>query len=141
MRSSRRRPEPSPPTFFIDRGLGRHHVPAVFESAGFEVIRMADAFPDDGQHVGDDEWIERVSGEGWVALTKDTALVRDHAHALAASTLRVFALPSANLTGPAMAQRFESNLNRIVQRSRKLGPFVDVVHPDRLERRWPGASP
>ena len=79
---------------------------------------MADAFPDDGQHVGDDEWIERVSAEGWVALTKDTALVRDHADALAASTLRVFALPNANLTGPEMAERFQANLNRIVQRPR-----------------------
>jgi len=57
-----------------------------------------------------------------------------------ASTLRVFALPNANLTGPEMAARFDANLHRILQRSRKRGPFVDVVHPSRLERRWPPAG-
>ena len=72
-----------------------------------------------------------------MALTKDSALVRDHAEALAASTLRVFALPNANLTGPEMARRYEANLHRIVQHARKPGPYVEVVHPDRLERRWP----
>lgn len=137
MRSSGKRPEPTAPTFFIDRGLGKHHVPAVFAAAGFSVVLMADAFPEDGQHVTDDAWIRHASDRGWVAITKDTAIVRDHAAALAASTLRVFALPSANLTGPEMAVRYEANIHRIVQRCRKAGPFVDVVRPSRLERRWP----
>ena len=137
MRSSRRRRDPAQLTFFIDRGLGKHHVPSVFEAAGLSVVRMADAFPADGQFVGDDDWIQRASDEGWVALTKDTAIVRDHTDVLARSTVRVFALPSANLTGPEMAQRFEGNLHRIVQRAAKPGPFVDVIHPDRIERRWP----
>lgn len=99
MRSSRRRRDPAQLTFFIDRGLGKHHVPSVFEAAGLSVVRMADAFPADGQFVGDDDWIQRASDEGWVALTKDTAIVRDHTDVLARSTVRVFALPSANLTG------------------------------------------
>lgn len=49
MRSSRRRPEPTAPTFFIDRGLGKHHVPAVFTAAGFSVVLMADAYPEDAR--------------------------------------------------------------------------------------------
>lgn len=137
MRSSGRQPEPESLTFFIDRGLGKHHVPGVFAAAGYRVVLMADAFRDDGQYVDDDTWISLASAEGWVALTKDTALVRDHTDALAASTLRVFALPNAHLTGPEMAQRFAMNLHRIVQRTRRAGPFVEIVHPDRLERRWP----
>jgi len=32
---------------------------------------------------------------------------------------------------------FETNINRIVQRSRKPGPFVDVVLKNSVERRWP----
>lgn len=134
MPSSRPRPDPERPTFFIDRGLGKHHVPAVFVGAGFDVIRMADVYDDDGQFVADDDWIERASSEGWVALTKDTAIVRDHRDALEASTLRVFALPSANLTGPQMAERFQDNLDRVVRRAQRAGPYVDVIHPDRLER-------
>lgn len=109
----------------------------MLEAKGFAVVRMADAYPADGQFVPDDDWLQRASDEAWVALTKDTALVRDHTEALARSTVRVFALPSANLTGPEMAHRFEVNLHRIVRRAAKQGPFVDVVHPDRIERRWP----
>lgn len=140
MRSSPRQPESAPPTFFLDRGLGKRHVAGVFTAAGFATVLMADIFPHDGQEVSDDDWIHRASEEGWVALTKDTAIVRDHSDALMNSTLRAFALPNANLTGPEMAARFEANLHRILQRSRKVGPFVDVVHPSRLERRWPPAS-
>jgi hypothetical protein len=64
-------------------------------------------------------------------------LIRDHEQALRSSTLRVFALDNANIAGDEMAQRFQVNLHRIVQRTRKPGPFVDVVHKDRVERRWP----
>jgi PIN like domain len=35
------------------------------------------------------------------------------------------------------AARYRTNLHRIVQRCRKPGPYVDVVHRDRIERRWP----
>jgi hypothetical protein len=81
--------------------------------------------------------IADVSRRGWVALTKDTAIVRQHESALRDSTLRVFALSNANIGGPEMAQRYRTNLHRILQRARKPGPYVDVVHHDRLERRWP----
>ena len=137
MRSSRRQPDPAPPVFFLDRGLGKHHVANVFAAAGFTVMLMTEVFPDDGQHVGDDEWIRRVSAEGWIALTKDVAIVRDHTEALRRSSIRIFALPNSNLTGLQMAERYRANLNRVVQRARKAGPFVDVVHPKRVERRWP----
>lgn len=101
---------------------------------------MGDLYPSGtDQFVGDDVWIADVSAHGWVALTKDVSIIRDHRDALAASTLRAFALDNANLTGDEMALRFEVNLHRILQRIRKKGPYVDVVHKDRLERRWPTA--
>ncbi len=136
MPSARRRPEPQRLTFFIDRGLGKRHVPDVFRSAGHHVVLMAEVYAADGQFVGDDEWIRDASEAGWVALTKDVSVMRAHRDALAGSTLRVFALPNASLTGIQMADRFERNLHRIIQRSRHPGPFLDVVHPARLERRW-----
>lgn len=81
-----------------------------------------------------------VAGEGWVALTKDVNIVRDHQAALRASDLRAFALSNANIAGDEMARRYAVNLHRILQRCRKPGPYVDVVHPDRVERRWPAPS-
>lgn len=140
MPSSRRRSprDHSSLTFFVDRGLGRRLVPDVFRSAGFEVVLMADLYPGGtDQDVPDDQWIADVSTRGWVALTKDANLVRHHRPALEASTVRVFALDNANVSGEEMARRFEANLHRIVQRARKPGPFVDIVHKDRVERRWP----
>ena len=41
------------------------------------------------------------------------------------------------MTGPEMAERYVANINRMEQRSRKQGPFVDIVYPDRVERRCP----
>jgi hypothetical protein len=140
MPSARRGSPPDAPrlTFFVDRGLGKLHVPPVFREAGFDVVLMTELYPDGvDQGVHDDRWIMDVSDRGWVALTKDVRIFRDHAAALRASTLRAFALDNANITGIVMAERFRCNLHRIVQRARKAGPYVDVVHRDRLERRWP----
>jgi hypothetical protein len=55
-------------------------------------------------------------------------------------TLRVFALDNANIAGEEMARRFKVNLNRILQRARRPGPYVDIVHKDRVERRWPSTA-
>lgn len=135
--ASSRQPPDEPPVFFTDRGLGRHHVAEVLVSAGLEVHRMLDVYPGGSdQNIADDEWIGEVSDRGWVALTKDTNLVRNHREALERSTLRVFALDSAQLTGPEMAERVRFHLNRILQRSRKPGPYFYVIHKNDIELRW-----
>ena len=65
---------------------------------------MSDLYPDGAdQRVGDDEWIADVADRGWIALTKDAAIARVHRRALERSTLRLFALDRANLTGDEMA--------------------------------------
>lgn len=136
MPSGRRRsPRDLDLTFFVDRGLGRRFVPAML---GHHVVAMAELYPEDAdQRIGDDQWIGDVSARGWVALTKDVNIIRDHQAALRRSTLRVFALSNANIAGEKMATRYRTNIHRIVQRCRKPGPYVDVVHKDRVERRWP----
>jgi hypothetical protein len=123
----------TPPEFFIDRSLGRHIVPEALRDLGLIVHTMADVYPD-----GEDE-IEDADRAGWVALTKDERIIRDpeNQSALVRSTLRVFAIANQHLTGPEMVAYLETNVNRILQRSRKRGPFVDVVYRDRVERRWP----
>lgn len=139
--SRRRQRDEEPLRFFLDRGLGKVHVAGVFRASGFEVVLMSELYPHgEDQRVSDDRWIAEVSEAGLVALTKDLSIVRAHTAALEASTLRVFALPNANLTGPQMAERFGANVNRIAQRARRPGPFVDVVGPKAVERRWPHPS-
>lgn len=101
---------------------------------------MSDVFENDGQHVGDDQWIRFVANEGWIALTKDASIISAHTETLESTSIRLFALPNSNLTGPQMAERFSANLHRIVQRARKPGPYVYVVQSRGIERRWPPPS-
>ena len=101
---------------------------------------MADVYPDGAdQRITDPEWIKRAGGQSWVALTKDYSVIRDHRHVLADTTLRVFAFNNANLTGPELVARLESNFNRILQRATKPGPYVWVITPNGLQLRWPRA--
>jgi hypothetical protein len=98
---------------------------------------MADVYPDgDDELVADDEWIAYAGEQGWIALTKDPSIIRHHTDALAASTLRVFALNNANLTGSQMAERYVRHLNRILRLANKSGPYVYEVGARRVEPRW-----
>jgi hypothetical protein len=131
-------PDPDPLVFFLDRGLGIHHVANALRAAGQVALPMSDVYGDaQAQLVSDDDWIKRASDEGWIALTKDCAIARHHQDALSRSTLRVFALNNANLQGPVMAERYANNLHRILRRAQQPGPYVYVVGPAGLEKRWP----
>lgn len=110
----------------------------MLRQTGHIALPMAEVYPDGhDQLVGDDEWIADASAQGWIALTKDSSLIRDHEPALARSTLRVFALNNANLSGAVMADRYRANLGRILARAAQPGPYVYVVTSTGVERRWP----
>ena len=99
---------------------------------------MADVYPDGAdQRIADPDWIMRADREGWIVLTKDPSIIRDHRDVLAETTLRVFAFNNANVTGAELVSRLESNFNRILQRSAKRGPYVWVIARDGLGLRWP----
>ena len=140
MPSGRRRQQPDapPPVFFLDRGLGRHLIAEAIRAQGYEALPMADVYPDGtDQRLADPVWIRRADREGWIALTKDPSIIRDHRDVLDETKLRVFAFNNANITGAEMVRRLEANFNRILQRARKPGPYVWVITPDGLQRRWP----
>lgn len=134
----RQQPEKPPPIFFLDRGVGRHVVAEAIRARGCEALPMADVYPNGAdQRVPDDEWIERAGREGWIAITKDYSIIRDHADDLKSSRLRVFAFNNASISGDEMASRLDRHFNRILRRAAKAGPYVYVIGKDGLERRWP----
>ena len=141
--SSRRKQSKQPEeqlTFFLDQGLGRHDVSEAVRSCNFIAKPAHEVYPEAGNFaVDDDIWIRRCAEEGWVALTKDAAILRDHREALKGNGLRVFAFDSAKLTGAQMAERFTLHSNRIASRCKKPGSFVDILHSKTIERRWPPA--
>jgi len=128
-----------PPEFFVDRSLGRVVVARAIRALGHSVHTMAEVYPGGrDENVRDVDWIRDADGAGWVALTKDQRITRypDELAALDASTLRVFAIGNQHLTGQQMADYYTTNMYRIVQRCRRPGPFVEVVHRASVERRW-----
>ena len=99
---------------------------------------MADVYPDGrDQSLPDPEWIRRADQEGWIAISKDNALRRDHADILAETTLRLFLIPSSSLTGADMVKRLNDNWATILRRAATNGPYAYAILPNRLERRWP----
>ena len=54
-------------TFFTDRDLGLQF-PSILRAAGLSVIRHADVFASEAP---DEEWLERVGSDGWIAVTHD----------------------------------------------------------------------
>lgn len=141
MSPSRRRPEPPERVeFLVDRSLGRHHLPQALRALGYVVHTLADVYGEKrAQEVKDHEWIKRAGKENWVVLTKDDRIRyrRVERDAFVSAKLRVFCLTTAKLQAMEQTQRFVSNINRIVQRARRPGPYIYGVYENRLERIWP----
>jgi hypothetical protein len=107
--SKRRRAEPEPPEFFIDRSLGSEIVPGRLRAQGLVVHVMADVYPD-LDDLDDVVWIREQTELGRVLLTKDRQIRRNEAEkqAVQASSARMFTIPRASLTGAQSRSEFES---------------------------------
>jgi len=127
------------PEFFIDRSLGKYEVADAIAGRGYVVHTLASKFGEKrAQKMEDDEWIPYAAGHGWLCLMKDRIHYRPaNRNAMLAAGARCFCLTNASLTGPDQTRYLLSNLNRIVQRGRKPGPYVYGVYESRLEKIWP----
>lgn len=133
-------PRRPPPEFFVDRSLGRYVVPDAVRGAGYVVHTLASVYGEQpGQGVDDVTWLGEAGEHDWVVLLKDDRVRRRPAEleTLTEARLRVFCLTNANLRAGEQAERFQSNLNRIVQRAAKPGPFIYGVYVDGLRPLWP----
>jgi hypothetical protein len=135
-----RQPRDPPPEFFVDRSLGYHLLPDALRALGFVVHTMRSVYgPGAEERVPDTVWLEQAGQAGWVALTKDDAIRRRPAEleAVAAHGVRAFCLTNANLTGEQQRDRFLENLNRMIQRSRRPGPWICAAYERQLVQIWP----
>lgn len=91
--------------FFIDRSLGQGVVASKLKEAGYNVEIHDHHFKSDAP---DEEWIAEVGRRDWVILTKDSNILLRTAELLAVvkGKARLYALVSAKLTGPKMAEIF-----------------------------------
>lgn len=121
------RKPPEPPTFFLDRTLGKNVFASSLRAAGLSVVIHDDQFPPDAR---DAEWLPEVGARNWVVVTNDRHIRyrRLELAALRASKVRTFVFTRGNLTAAEMAAIFLRALPKIYSFLRKYrGPFVATI--------------
>jgi predicted nuclease of predicted toxin-antitoxin system len=117
----------NPPTFFLDRSLGRLKIAAALRQAGATVEVHDDLFH---QGAADEVWLQAAGEKSWVVLTKDKN-IRYHARektTLLAYGVRAFVLTAKALNADEMAATFVKALPEIVKLLESSdGPFVATV--------------
>ena len=124
------------PVFFVDRSLGRHQIPDILREAGLDIRVHDEIFAQDAE---DPDWISKVTGKGWVILTKDKNIRYRplEIRAVRASGARMFVLASGNLNGQEMAEAFLTAKKRIERFAvRHRNPFIAKVYKDGTVRAW-----
>jgi len=131
------RPSVDLPDLFLDRSLGRVHVPATLRAAGLRLHTLADVYgsPAD-ETVADVDWLALAGHRGWPVLMKDTRIRYRSAEreALTAHGVRAFCLTNGNLRAAEMAQHFLEALPAIERECRAPGPFLFAVSRSGLRR-------
>ena len=96
---------------------------------------MLDVYPE-LDRLADETWIEEQTALGRVLLTKDDAIRRDEApkDAVKRFNAKMFCITNGNLTGPEMAERFATHLERIIELCDQPGYFVYGVYADGVRR-------
>ena len=138
--SSGRRRDPGPPEFLVDRSLSQVLLPTELRQVGLIVYTLSDVYGEQAaQETEDTEWISLAAQRGWVVLTKDDHIRRRPAErrAIEDGKVRVFCLTNAGLTFAEQASYFVGNRFRILQASRKPGPYLYGVYKDRIRKLWP----
>ncbi len=127
------------PEFFVDRSLGRRHVPEALRHAGWAVRTHHEVFGGRDEDVADVEWLEYCGREGLPVLTKDRRLRYrpEEVAAIQRHQVKAFVLTRGSLRAAEQAGRFETNRKQIVAACIDAGPFVYAVHVDRIVRVFP----
>ena len=100
----------SPPRFAADRCLAKR-VPAGLVRLGWDLVSIYDIFPDDAEHIPDEEWIRWASDHVDGALTKDEKIRRSSSMAVA--KIPIFGLSRQDLKYQTMIELFDMNRHHI----------------------------
>ncbi len=129
---------PEPPTYFLDRSLGRVKVATALRQASLNIEVHDDHFKQDAI---DEEWLAAVGKDGWVVFTKDQK-IRYHTRelgALISHGVRAFVLTARDVTAEEMSEIFLRARGKIEKFiSSNNGPFmVAVARSGSLRVLWP----
>lgn len=122
--------------FFIDRSLGKHIFPSILKKNGLNVEVHDDHFPQNAQ---DEEWLELVGRENWVAVTGDREIRYNNLEqkALINAGVRAFLLMGQNKSAEELAGQFLKGIKRIYKTLvDHKGPFIAKVYSDGKVTIW-----
>lgn len=127
-------------TFFVDRSCGSLLVPEALRLAGEAVEVHDDHFEQD---TPDEIWLPVVSRLDRLVITKDSAIAKNRIQRLlvASNGTRLFALTSATISGPEMAEAFSRavpSMRRLADRTEP--PFIVKVYRDGKASLWKNSS-
>lgn len=126
--------------FFIDRCLGKKQVAKAFQSSGIAVEIHDDHF---GQNAQDVDWLPEIGKRGWVVLTKDAKISKNHLERMAVTNagISMFTLASQNLSGKQMADIFLGAVTKMQEFVRTHpAPFIAKVYRDGRVEMWKDAQ-
>jgi hypothetical protein len=116
-----------PPTFFLDRQIGKYVVANALKTAGATVEVHDDHFP---QETEDVVWIPAIAARGWVLVTRDqhiryNALERA---AYASAKLRGFIVTGKGMGGTEFAELMVACLPQMTRKvARVQGPLLYTI--------------
>jgi predicted nuclease of predicted toxin-antitoxin system len=119
--------QPEPPTFFLDRSLGKIRIATALRQAGAIVHIHDDYFPPNAK---DEDWLTQVGRNRWIVLTKDHRIRYRNLEreALMNAGVGAFILTAGDLQGDEMAEIFVKALPPIAKFLRKhKKPFIARV--------------
>ncbi|MDL5154450.1 hypothetical protein [Actinomycetospora termitidis] len=130
-------PPPELPRFFIDRNIGGIKVPAGLRALGVELTTLSERYGvHEGERVTDVQWMLDAAEAGEAVLMADDAIRRknpEERRVLRELGLRAFVV-NAQAAAPEIVRRFEVSTRAIERASRRPGPFVYRLHPERIEQ-------
>lgn len=112
-------------------------IPAALREAGWEIVTMAERYGHAvGERLEDPDWIRDASELGEAILCKDKMIARRpiEARAVHMCEARVFAMGRGSATSAQMITRFLAHEKKVMEFCKANGPFVALVHSDKVER-------
>lgn len=101
---------------------------------GWDIVRLSEVFPDDGQAISDETLLDHAAQEGWPVLTKDKRIRYQSSFHHARTP--VFAVSSGDLRIEGLVERLDAARLRIWEvAATRTGQFWIVYENGRIERR------
>lgn len=120
-------------TFFLDDNISGQAVARMLSDEGLQALVLPQVFVE-RRGVKDYEWLEYVGRKRWIAITSDRRILRENAHFLSNSEVRLFVIRFKYRNGRHLADELRNRLGQISSRCRGRPPFAYEIKTNGITR-------